>query len=356
MRGMMTWLRDNVRGVSGVLVLLASGCSLAAATGTVQTKAGTLFSGTVRLATNRLVIANPRLATLVVVREANLGRVLFDLPAPGSDREGESSEATSVPWQSSGVGEATLQSGVWRLRGPGLGQESGGEQYQFVHKTVRGKSELVARVTQVRSSGGEAVAGVMMRESLEPGAKHIFLGAQSPRGGKLEWRKQAGGALEQRPEATFSAPCWLKLKREGTNVAAYRSRTGRVWQLLERMELPMAEEIYVGLALASSPAARPDPASVPATWQSSTGSAKARRWRLAPGRPGSGCGADRRLSGRSARTGRRCCFRGLWFGLAFGSRTWRRWSLGGCLSVFGAESRPGCPGCSWARASIWKGS
>jgi hypothetical protein len=90
----------------------------------------------------------------------------------------------------------------------------------------------------------------MVREGLEADARNVMLSISAARGGVLQWWEKKAEDTSALIDPRWSAPHWLKLKRLGDRVSAFRSRNGRVWQLVDRVELDgLAEEICVGLAV-----------------------------------------------------------------------------------------------------------
>jgi hypothetical protein len=113
---------------------------------------------------------------------------------------------------------------------------------------VKGDSEVVARLISLQHAWPGAKAGLMMRENLRADSANVFLGIAGRRGGVFQWRESAGLETAVTNRRDMFAPQWIKLKREGDSFIGYRSRNGRQWGLVEKVSLPMAREIYVGMA------------------------------------------------------------------------------------------------------------
>jgi hypothetical protein len=91
----------------------------------------------------------------------------------------------------------------------------------------------------------------MMRENLGEYSRNVLIALTAMRGGVLQVREneRAGTAIGSLPG--IFAPFWLKLKRRGDDFSAYVSPNGRVWSLVEKISLAMADRFHVGLAVTS---------------------------------------------------------------------------------------------------------
>lgn len=86
----------------------------------------------------------------------------------------------------------------------------------FLYRHLEGDGELVGRLAAINvdtwpTLGGGS--GLMIRESMEPNSKMVFLAVSSLSGIDLRVRRNAGNPIEGFPQGT-AAPCWLKLVRE----------------------------------------------------------------------------------------------------------------------------------------------
>lgn len=130
------------------------------------------------------------------------------------------------------------------------GEAIDGGVMQFVHKPVRGDSEIAARLITVQSPGFEAAGGLVFRAGINPKGPFLALSVASEGGGAVEWRRTEGARVERKTFTArqLSVPVWLKLKREGDLFTAYRSSNGRRWTLIDAEDLPMTPELEAGVA------------------------------------------------------------------------------------------------------------
>ncbi|MEV0118365.1 ABC transporter permease subunit [Streptomyces sp. NPDC050844] len=128
------------------------------------------------------------------------------------------------------------------------------DDFTFVHRTLTGDGSITARVTgptgeQPRRAPEWAKAGVLIKESTDPGSEYAALMVTAGHGVRLQSefiRDVAGGA------ASAATPHWLRLVRSGATVTAYESADPRTWHEVGTVRLDTsAEAVQVGLFVAS---------------------------------------------------------------------------------------------------------
>ena len=126
--------------------------------------------------------------------------------------------------------------------------------YQQRHRNV----EIVAYVESMDNTNTWAKAGVMIRETLDAGSRHVFMCLTPERGARLQYRTQTNQESFSIAGPDVSAPYWVKLVRDyddNTDAYAFKgyvSTDGELWgQVGEEVTMPMNDNIYVGLALTS---------------------------------------------------------------------------------------------------------
>lgn len=258
--GLSVLLRRFI-GLALALIFLFCLCfhPLQAREGIVETRDGRIYQGHVRLESNLLVVVSAERDLLAFVAPTNLAELSFPKETPEADGEIYAGERVlPAPWQAEDVGKASLAGqaagigSVFLLRSSGTNIIGQSDAFHFVYKEVQGDSEIVARVLRVESAAPWAKAGLMMREGLGADARNVFLAATPQRVGVLQWRDTAGDATRGEVHRDLLAPGWLRLRREGNTFTASKSRNGRQWSLAARIEIPMRENILVGMALAGA--------------------------------------------------------------------------------------------------------
>jgi hypothetical protein len=160
-------------------------------------------------------------------------------------------DATSSPsgWTSSMVGN-TAGSAVARSCDNSFIIYSAGFNFgaadavQFLHRTLCGNGEIIARVQSVNNGGA---AGVMMRETLAPGSKKAALKTRLTNFLFREVRLTTNGNITSQQFPAPTLPQWLRLVRNGSTFTAYHSTNGVNWNVTYTTSVSMAQCIYVGV-------------------------------------------------------------------------------------------------------------
>jgi len=146
----------------------------------------------------------------------------------------------------------------------GMGTEIFGtaDQGRFVYKQLTGDGTIIARVDRLDNIHEWAKAGVMIRQSPDPGSSWAFVLVSSQHGVHLMGRLNAGtGATTDTtltlPEAQTSVqtPVWVKLERQGNQFNGYYSTDGATWTALaiawNPQAITMTSTVGIGLAVTS---------------------------------------------------------------------------------------------------------
>jgi hypothetical protein len=137
------------------------------------------------------------------------------------------------------------------------GADVGGtsDQFHFAYKTLSGSGTIVARIDSIENTHPAARAGVMIRETLDPGSKHAFVCVMPENGVASRGRAEANTGGFNTTQAGISAPHWVRLERDvAGNFTASHSTNGTTWEPVEASlptNISMAADVYIGLALTS---------------------------------------------------------------------------------------------------------
>jgi RHS repeat-associated protein len=207
--------------------------------------------------------------TITIPSGATTGPLVVSV-APGmNDSNAVDFTVTSAPlptgWLDQDVGEvgvagnATYTSGVLTVQGAGCGVEIncfyGGvpaaDAFHFVYQPLSGDGTIIARVASVSSAYTQA--GLMIRETLDPEAKTVFV-ADSNGVVYTYYRMLSGATSDYLDNNGISAsiPYWVKLVRSGNSFNAYQSPDAISWTPVGgSIEISMAQNVYVGLAVSA---------------------------------------------------------------------------------------------------------
>ncbi len=148
--------------------------------------------------------------------------------------------------------------GTYTMTGSGTDIWNNADEFHYVYKTLTGAGSIVARVQSVSNTNSWAKAGVMIRETLDPGSKHAMMVVTPGQGVSFQRRTVADSGSTDTTTGGISAPYWVKIERGvASNFSAYHSADGVSWQMQGTPEnIQMGSDIYIGLAVTSHDAAR----------------------------------------------------------------------------------------------------
>jgi len=145
--------------------------------------------------------------------------------------------------------------GTYTITASGADIAGQSDEFHFAFKQLSGPGSIIARVVSVGNTDPWAKAGVMIRETLEPGSKHAFVCVTPGNGVAYEGRINTGGGSFNTNQIGVTAPHWVKLERDiGGNFTASHSSDGSNWVPVGEAtteNIQMNANAYVGLAVTS---------------------------------------------------------------------------------------------------------
>ena len=153
------------------------------------------------------------------------------------------------------AGSSAFSAGRFTIRGSGADIWDNADEFQFAYQAIEENGEITARVDSVQNLHRWVKAGVMIRESVNAGARHISLFATptTEKGVAFQRRTTTGGASVHTSGPAITAPLWLRLTRVGDVFRAYyRKNTVDAWTLIGEETVPgFATPALFGLAVSS---------------------------------------------------------------------------------------------------------
>ena len=138
---------------------------------------------------------------------------------------------------------------IWDVTGVGTGFH---DEFHFAYKMLTGVGSMVAKVESVSNTNNWAKAGVMIRESLEPGSVHATMVVTPAQGVSFQRRTFTGDVSSNTDTVGIVAPYWVKIERDlAGNFTASSSANGTTWTMLGTENITMGANVYIGLALTS---------------------------------------------------------------------------------------------------------
>jgi regulation of enolase protein 1 (concanavalin A-like superfamily) len=169
--------------------------------------------------------------------------------------------ALPSPWASRDIGPssvsgtASYSNGVFTLRGSGADVWGTSDAFRYAYQPLTGDGTVVARVASLEYVHAWTKAGVMIRETLDASSAHAFMLVSAAKGISFQRRTSTGGTSASTTIAG-AAPHWLKLTRAGRTITASTSSDGSSWTVVGSTTFPMAQTVFVGLAVTSHDATR----------------------------------------------------------------------------------------------------
>ena len=158
---------------------------------------------------------------------------------------------------------AETAAGVITMSGGGADIWNAADQFRFAYKQLSGNGSLIAKVESVDNTDPWAKGGVMIRESLDPGARFAAVYATPGNGVRYQARLLAANAATSdtavvTPEQTaLKTPVWIKIERTGNNFSCFYSTDGAKWTAMSwnPQTIALGANVYIGLAVTSHNAA-----------------------------------------------------------------------------------------------------
>jgi len=149
------------------------------------------------------------------------------------------------------AGSASFANGTFTVAGAGQGTMiTSADGFHFVYQPLAGDGTIVARVVSVQGSSA-AQAGIMVRETLDAGANHVYLFDYST-SILLTERTSTGASSSYQSVRSGSPPNWMKLVRSGNVFSMYGSADGVNWVALGTSQtVSMGQNVYIGLAVSN---------------------------------------------------------------------------------------------------------
>ena len=164
---------------------------------------------------------------------------------------------TAPAFQSTDIGAPSIkgsmsyQQGTYTVKAGGADIAGASDQFHYVYQQVTGDVEVLARVQSLTNSNGWAKAGVMIRETLTAGSRHASALSTYQYGYRFQRRADTGGLSDSTSGPDAGRPGWVRLVRSGSQIESFYSANGTSWTSMGVDAIPMADTVYVGLAVTS---------------------------------------------------------------------------------------------------------
>jgi hypothetical protein len=148
--------------------------------------------------------------------------------------------------------------GTYTMTAAGADIWNDADEFHFAYKMLTGPGSIVAQVLSVDNTDPWAKAGVMFRDTLEPGSKFAAVYITPGNGCRFQARGDTAinatsdTSVVTSEQTAITAPYWVKLERDvAGNFRGYYSANGSAWTSMSwnPVNIMMSSNAYVGLAL-----------------------------------------------------------------------------------------------------------
>ena len=137
------------------------------------------------------------------------------------------------------------------IEGSGADIWNNADAFSFYYRNWSGDGSITIRVRSIAHTHAWAKAGVMFRESLAAGSKHVMAIVSPAKGLAMQYRAATNGSSVSAAPAAGAAPEWLRLTRAGNTFTGFASEDGSTWRTLGSITISMNANVLVGLPVTS---------------------------------------------------------------------------------------------------------
>jgi len=151
------------------------------------------------------------------------------------------------------VGDQSLSSGSWTVKGAGQSINNYGDQFHFVWQSLAANGTISAHVTAQTNTNASAQAGVMLRQSTDPGAAYYAAFVTPGSGIVVQYRLIQGLKTTAFSGPSVTVPVYLMVARSGSNYCTYTSSNGVNWSVIigSCATVSLSGSVLAGLAVSS---------------------------------------------------------------------------------------------------------
>ena len=142
------------------------------------------------------------------------------------------------------------------------------DEFNFIYVERNGDFDIISRIESLSATHLYTKAGLMAREDLTPGCRHIYFQAfpnndlrnKNNGGYEFQYRAAKDGDMKAIypksaagiPEFPVAYPdTWIRLRRVKNDFTGYYSADGKKWKVYTTFTLELPTKIYLGLAVTS---------------------------------------------------------------------------------------------------------
>jgi regulation of enolase protein 1 (concanavalin A-like superfamily) len=152
-------------------------------------------------------------------------------------------------------GVFTENGGVWEITASGSDVWGTADEFSMAFQVYKGDVDVTAMVSGLTEVHEWGKAGVVIRDELTPGSAHAIMAITTTHGAAMQYRAEADGISSSIHDLDYTidvkTPQYVKIQRLGDLFQGWISEDGKAWLKVGAVEIPMSEQIYVGLGVVS---------------------------------------------------------------------------------------------------------
>ncbi len=151
-------------------------------------------------------------------------------------------------------GSQSLNSGTWTISAAGTDIWGTSDQFRYVWQSLPGDGSITAHITSLASTSAWAKAGVMLRQTTDPGSAYYALLVTKGNGIVIQYRTAKGVTTMQIGGITGKAPTYIAVARQGNVYTAYTSSNGVSWTAVSKSSVTitgLSGPVIAGMAFTS---------------------------------------------------------------------------------------------------------
>jgi len=175
-------------------------------------------------------------------------------------------------WAEKGIGSLTLwfrgnpagfvedPAGTYTINASGVDIWGTSDEFRYIYKQLSGAGSIIARVESVEDTDPWAKAGVMIRQTLDPGSKFAAVYITPGNGCRFQARlttsvdATSDTDIVTTEQTAITSPYWVRIDRDASNnFNGYYSSDGVNWVEMSwnPQNTAMPVDVYIGLAVTS---------------------------------------------------------------------------------------------------------
>jgi hypothetical protein len=151
-------------------------------------------------------------------------------------------------------GTESYNNGSYSITASGSDFWGSADSGNYVYQTLNGNGEIVAQVASISNTDPWTKAGVMIRQSLDPGSPQASVFSTPGNGVVFQDRETQGGqsnswSASNSYGANSNTAVFVKIVRDGNTLTGYDSSNGVNWTEVGTDTINMSQSVYIGLAV-----------------------------------------------------------------------------------------------------------